>query len=129
MNFRSFLPKFDINDKSLTFIKHLLQGSSLVDRLDDIVKQVADKLRTEPIDYPDGMPLHQIRRRLKKTHQFETTAGDRLSMIDKLLDNAVHGSYMLQYSTYMCLWYIHLSYTVDNVLYMISKSSLKIPKR
>jgi hypothetical protein len=96
LNFRSFIPKFDLNDISLTFIKHLLQGSSLLALLDNIVKQLADKLRTEPIDYPDGMPLHQIRRRLKKTHQFETTAGDRLSMIDKLLENAVHGSYILQ---------------------------------
>ncbi|XP_052073991.1 uncharacterized protein LOC127711867 [Mytilus californianus] len=85
---KSFLPQFDINDKPLTELKHLLAGSPLIQQLDDIVKEVAQKLRTEPLMYPDGMPLHQIRRKLKKAHT--TVTGDRLSMIDKLLEMAVH---------------------------------------
>ncbi|CAG2189851.1 unnamed protein product [Mytilus edulis] len=84
---KSFLPKFDINDKPLTELSNLLAGSPLIHQLDVIVKEVAHKLRTEPLMYPDGMPLHQIRRKLKKAHT--TVTGDRLSMIDKLLEMAV----------------------------------------
>ncbi|CAG2210632.1 unnamed protein product [Mytilus edulis] len=86
---KSFLPKFHIDEKSLTELKHLLAGSPLIHQLDVIVKEVANKLRTEPLMYPDGMPLHQIRRKLKKAHT--TVTGDRLSMIDKLLGMAVEG--------------------------------------
>ncbi|XP_063447918.1 uncharacterized protein LOC134727466 [Mytilus trossulus] len=84
---KSFLPKFHIDKKPLSELKHLLAGSPLIHQLDVIVKEVADKLRTEPLMYPDGMPLQQIRRKLKKAHT--TVTGDRLSMIDKLLEMAV----------------------------------------
>ncbi|CAC5398107.1 unnamed protein product [Mytilus coruscus] len=93
---KSFLPKFHIDDKPLTELKHLLAGSPLIQQLDDIVKEVANKLRTEPLMYPDGMPLQQIRRKLKKAHT--TVTGDRLSMIDKLLEMAVHECHSFEHA-------------------------------
>lgn len=109
-----------MNDKSLTTINHLLEGTPLVQQLNDIAKQVAKKLREEPLGYPDEMPVHQIRRRLKKAHEFDIITGDRLSMIDTLMDNAVEGKIIIdqRHEGYLATEILNLDAFIYSVLFV-----------
>lgn len=77
----------------------------MIPQLDEIVEEVAQKLRTEPLLYPDAMPLRMIRRKLEKADI--TVMGDRLSMIGKLLIMPIKG-------LSFCDFLMMLNYMIDS---------------